>query len=251
MQQRLVKNKDIEYHSEFKNDLNDTEQHIRLSDGCFRDCWNCYAPTKKVWYEVPEIKRNKVIFYDMNFLWAYPDPIETIKELGERKVNGKVVYYDFWCGIDFTLLTPEIAKALKKARFGRFNNKRNYIRGLRIAWDRSIKEQEKIWDVFRMLDKAGYNRKNHQCFMLVNGKVPFKECTKKLQVLMHEHIQVCDCWYDKQKRGSAVPMFSWKDYECKIIGHLCRDHNEIIQGNGKHREYLNKPCEVSLLSSHA
>ena len=52
MQQRLIKNKEIEYHSEFKNDLNDTEQHIRLSDGCFRDCWNCYAPTKKIWYKV-------------------------------------------------------------------------------------------------------------------------------------------------------------------------------------------------------
>lgn len=233
-----MKDREIEYHSEFINKIGSEEQHIRLSDGCFRNCWNCYAPTQKVWYEIPKIVRNKVVFYDMNFLWAYPDPLKVIKDLGQIKVNDKVVYYDFWCGIDFTLLTPEIANALNESRFGRFNNKRNYVRGIRLAWDRSIREQGEFIKALELLDKAGYNRINHQVFMLVNGKIPFKECSKKLQVLMYQHIQVCDCWYDKQKRGSIIPKFSWTQSECDIFGFQCRDHNEIVQGKGQHREYI-------------
>ena len=238
MQTKLAEKK-VEYHKEFINKIGGSEQHIRLSDGCYRDCWNCYAPKEKVWYKLPEIVRNNVVFYDMNFLWAYPNPLETIKKLGEIKVNGKVVYYDFWCGIDFTLLTSEIAKALKESRFGRFNNKRSYARGLRIAWDRSLKEQEQFIKAIEMLDEAGYNRINHQVFMLTNGKIGFNECRRKLQVLMYQHLQVCDCWYDMQKRGKVDPLFSWTAEQCKIFGGLCRDHNIIISGNGIQREYLN------------
>ena len=102
----------MEYHSEFYDKMDDTEQRIRLSDGCYRSCWNCYAPKEVKFYDIPEIQRNKIIFYDMNFLHAYPDPIKAIEKLGNIKVNKRVVYYDFQCGLDFTLLTPELCAAL-------------------------------------------------------------------------------------------------------------------------------------------
>lgn len=194
----------VEYHSEFYNKMDDTEQWIRLSDGCYRDCWNCYCPTETQHYEVPEIERNKVVILDMNFLYAYLNPLEIIETLGKMKVNKKVVYYDFYCGLDFTLLNEKLATALKKGRFGRFNNKRKYANGLRIAWDRGIEEREVFVKSIKMLKDVGYKR--IQIFMLVNGKVSFNECVHKLRVLKDLRVEIGDCWYDNQKRGSVKPI---------------------------------------------
>lgn len=227
---------EVEYHSEFYDKADDTEQRIRLSDGCYRSCWNCYAPKDKIHYDIPEIKRNKVVFYDMNFLYAYPDPIETIQKLGKIKVNKRVVYYDFQCGLDFTLLNPQLCNALKKGRFGRFNNKRNYCNGIRLAWDRGYDEKDKFIEAVNMLTLAGYTRL--QVFMLVNGKVSFKECVDKLRTLKDLRIEIGDCWYDNQKRGSIKPIY-WQDWECDLFGALCRSHNvAIIQRQYDCMDYL-------------
>jgi len=221
---------EVEYHSEFYNEMNDQEQWIRLSDGCYRDCWNCYCPKEIKYYPVPKIERNKVVFLDMNFLYAYPNALEIIKELGSKKINNKVVYYDFQCGLDFTLLNKDIAIALKEGRFGRFNNKRKYANGLRIAWDRGIDEKEMFIKAINLLKEVGY--KQIQIFMLVNGKVSFDECVKKLLVLKDLRIEIGDCWYDNQKRGSVKPIY-WTDEQCKLFGKLCRSHNVAI----KQRQY--------------
>jgi len=220
-----MKEDNIEYHREFYNKLNETEQWIRLSDGCFRNCWNCYCPTDKLYYEVPEIKRNKVVILDMNFLYAHINPIETIELLGRIKVNKRVVYYDFQCGLDFTIITKEIIYALKKSRFGRFNNKRNYANGLRIAWDRSVAEKDKFIQAINWMKEAGYKR--IQIFMLVNGKVTFDECVEKLKILKDLRIEIGDCWYDNQRRGSVEPVY-WTHDECVLFGKLCRSHNVAI-----------------------
>ena len=221
---------EVEYHSEFYNKMDQTEQWIRLSDGCYRGCWNCYCPKTILHYEVPKIERNRVIFLDMNFLHAYPNPLQTINYLGQIKVNNKVVYYDFQCGLDFTLMTKELASALKSGRFGRFNNKRNYANGLRIAWDRSIDEEEMFRRAIIMLKWVGY--KQIQIFMLVNGKVSFNDCVKKLLVLKDLRVEIGDCWYDNQKRGSIKPIYWTKD-QCELFGKLCRSHNVAI----KQRQY--------------
>ncbi len=218
----------VAYHSEFYNEFNDTEQWIRLSDGCFRNCWNCYCPTQKLSYEVPEIVRNKVVILDMNFLYACPEPLNIIQKLGSQRVNGKKVYYDFYCGLDFTLLTPTVCEALKLYRFGRFTNKRKYISGIRMAWDRSIREQKEIKKAVQMLKEAGYNPKSLQVFMLCNGKeVSFGECKLKLDLMKIWNVQVADCWYDNQKRGSVEPI-GWTKSECDDFGRLCRDHNLMV-----------------------
>ncbi len=221
---------EVEYHSEFYNKTDESEQWIRLSDGCYRSCWNCYCPKEKLSYPLPTIERNKVVILDMNFLYVYPDPIGTIRTLGNKKVNKKVVYYDFQCGLDFTLINIHLAMALKKGRFGRFNNKRNYTNGLRIAWDRGIDEKKQFTKAILMLKGVGY--KQIQIFMLVNGKVSFDECVQKLLVLMKLRVEIGDCWYDNQKRGSIIPSY-WTQEQCDLFGKLCRCHNVAI----KQRQY--------------
>jgi len=163
----------------------------------------------------------------MNFLYAYPNPEKTLKELGSRRVNGKVVYYDFYCGLDFTLFTQELCDTLYQNRFGRFNNKRRFIKGLRIAWDRTVKEQIVMKKAIDMLKKAGYDAKTIQVFMLTNGLIPFSECKLKLDLMKVWNVQVADCWFDNQKRGSVIPIY-WNEKECKIFGRECRKHNQII-----------------------
>ena len=222
-----VLSKSVVYHSEFYNKSNETEQWIRLSDGCYRNCWNCYCPKHKLSYEIPGIIRNKVVILDMNFLYAYQNPLKALLGLGEKKVNNRKVYYDFYCGLDYGLLTQPICNALKKGGFGRFNNKRNYIRGLRIAWDRSVREQKIIKKAIDRLNLSGYNPKLIQIFILANGKVPFKECRLKLDLMKVWNVQVADCWYDNQKRGSVKPVH-WTDEECKNFGKLCRKHNHLV-----------------------
>ena len=56
----MEQKQEVKYHSEFYNKCNDTEQWIRITDGCFRNCWNCYCPTEKKVYDLPEVIRNKV-----------------------------------------------------------------------------------------------------------------------------------------------------------------------------------------------
>jgi len=226
MKEITKNNKTIIYHDEFYNVCRDDEQWIRLTDGCYRNCWNCYCPKEKKCYKTPEIIRNKIVFLDMNFLYAHNNPLEEIKKLGRIKVNKKVVYYDFYCGLDFTLLTKELAEELKKARFGRFNNKRRYCNGLRIAWDRGLKEQHIFKIMINMLKTVGY--KQIQIFMLVNGKISFNECVEKLKILKELRIEIADCWYNNQKRGSIKAIY-WKQWECDLFGKLCRSHNVAIK----------------------
>lgn len=210
--------------------MDETEQWIRLTDGCYRNCWNCYAPQEKKCYDLPEIQRNKVRFLDMNFLYAHNNPIGLLNVLSKLKVNNKVVRYAFLCGLDFTLLTPEIVEACKKARIGRFNNKGNFINGFTIAWDRGFNEVNQFKDAISIITKAGYLNRNIACFMLCNGKVSYYECLNKLKVLKNMRVQIQDCWYNNQKRGSIKPIH-WTDEECKSFGKLCRSHNIAIIQN--------------------
>jgi hypothetical protein len=228
----MLKNKEegkedypIVYHDEPYNEVRNDEQWIRLSDGCFRSCWNCYCPKDKKFYPIPTIERNKVRFIDMNFLYAYPNPIETLKDLGRIKVNNKVVHYHFLCGLDFTLFNYDILLALKKSRFGRFNNKGNWINGLQIAWDRGIDEKDYFIKAIQLINKVGY--KSIACLMLCNGKISYDECFKKLLILKDLRVEIQDCWYDNQKRGKVEPIY-WTKEQCNTFGKLCRSHNVAI-----------------------
>jgi len=56
---------------------------------------------------MPEVKANKVRFLDQNFLDAHPDPVGILNSL-PRKLDGRVIHYMFYSGLDFTLFTPKI-----------------------------------------------------------------------------------------------------------------------------------------------
>ncbi len=219
----------IIYHDEFYSVARDGEHWIRLTDGCFRQCWNCYTPKEYKVYDLPKIKANKVRFLDQNFLDAHPEPLKLIQSLPE-KYEGKVIRYLFYSGLDYTLFNLEILQAMKKARVGRFNDKGNFINGLSIAWDRGYNEFPMIDSAIDYMLEAGYSRRGTQVRMLCNGKISFKECMSKLKFLYKKRVTIDDCWFNNQKRGS-VKGIDWTDEECKIFGDCCRANNIAVMQN--------------------
>jgi hypothetical protein len=222
-------NETVTYHDEFYSVARDGEHWIRLTDGCFRSCWNCYTPKEIKVYDLPEIQANKVRFLDQNFIHAHPDPLKLIESLPE-KLNGKVIQYMFYSGLDFTLFSLPLLKAMKKARVGRFNNKGNFINGLSIAWDRGIKEKAQISHAIDTMLEAGYSRRGIQIRMLCNGIISYSECMDKLRFLYEKRVMIDDCWFNNQKRGSVKPIH-WTAEECKMFGDSCRANNVAVMQN--------------------
>lgn len=230
-------NETINYHDEFYSVAHDGEHWIRLTDGCFRQCWNCYTPKEIKVYDLPEIQANKVRFLDQNFLYAHPKPLGLIKSF-PKKFNGKVIRYMFYSGLDFTLFTQEILIAMRKARIGRFNNEGNFINGLSIAWDRGINEKEAINKAIDMMLNAGYSKRGIQVRMLCNGSITYTECMQKLSFLYNKRVMIDDCWFNNQKRGSVKPIY-WNDQECKLFGESCRANNiAVMQNQHKGLDYI-------------
>ena len=232
----------VEYYDEFYSVAKDGEHWIRLTDGCFRSCWNCYTPKEIKVYDLPEIKENKVRFLDQNFLHAHHNPIQLLDSL-PRKLNGRVIRYTFLAGLDFTLFTIPILEAMRKARVGRFNDKGNYINGLSIAWDRGYDEKDRLKMAIDMMLKVGYSRRGIQVRMLCNGKISYEECMKKLAFLYEQKVMIDDCWYNNQKRGSAKPIY-WTQKEIDDFGESCRPNNVAVMQNmhkGLNRIYAYLP----------
>lgn len=219
----------IIYHDEFYNVVRNGEQWIRLTDGCFRGCWFCYTPKNIKVYDFPIIKANKVRFLDQNFLYAHPTPLNLINSL-PKKFNNKVIHYTFSGGLDFTLLTLAIIKALKKSKIGRFNSAGHFINGLSISWDRSILDKTLILKVINMMLESGYRQGGIQVKVLCNGKISYFECMKKLKVLYDYKIMIDDCWFDNQKRRSVKSIY-WTKEECISFGKCCRANNVIVMQN--------------------
>lgn len=206
----------IQYHTEQYNEIRGDEQRLRLGEGCPNNCEYCYADKELISYPIPEIKRNKVSIMDMNFLYD-PKHKDRIKELGQKRVNGKVVYYELICGIDWRKLDQETANLLKENRFV----------NIRFAWDYGIDLQYQIKDCYKKLIRAGYSPKDIMCFMLCDWKIPFNECLLKLGLLKKWNVQVSDCWYNNVK-PPAYQCNYWKLIECKVFRAMCALHNQMI-----------------------
>jgi hypothetical protein len=242
---KITKNgKTIDYHDEFTDLVDGDTQYIRLTDGCHRGCFFCYTPKTFKWYQLPPIRRNKVIFLDQNFLSAHPDPLALLSSLPEKH-NKRVIRYSFTAGLDYTLLTDDIISILKKKRFGRFtgvgklNKPSKFVNGISISWDRSIRERVNIIDVVKRLDHWGYRRKNILIRILCNYKdISFAESMSKLKTIWDLRVMVDDCYFDNYTRGTAKPIY-WTAEEIKRFGDCCRSINvQCIQTTQNSIDYI-------------
>lgn len=214
-QLRLAKPK-VKYSYGAYNKFNKKEQWIRITEGCPHNHPYCYEPTEIKIFGIPEIVRNDVKIMDMNLL-CKPESLDIIKELGSKRVNKKVVYYDLVCGIDYRFLTQEIANALKENRFI----------NIRIAWDWFLRDQYAIRDSINKLIKAGYKNKDIMVFMICNWKIPFKMCCEKLDLCKVWNVKVADCYYDNQVFPNVIPLF-WTDKQNKEFRKKVRKHNQLV-----------------------
>lgn len=211
------------------NFIKEGVQYIEINRGCKRQCPFCYAdPNYKV-FEVPEIKSNKVQIWGEGILFDQKVK-EKIIELGSKKVNNKVVYYSLGQGIDFRLLTEKIAELLSKNRFGIINNKKNWYKGIKFAWDRKLDQEKGILKTIELFEKVGYKRKAMQIFVLVNWKIDYETCLYKLEKLKEWGVKIDDCTWDTTKR-QKLP-FYWTKEQLVDFRKKARKHNQLINFDG-------------------
>lgn len=207
------------------NKIDDTEQWIRLSEGCPNGCPFCREGveiSESKTFEIPELVRNKVKILDMNLL-CRSEALEIIRELGRRKVNGKVIYYELSCGVDYRFLNQELAVALKQARF----------KNIRLAWDFSFSLQKEVKEKTKLLLNAGYSTRDIMIFVICNWKTTYEENLRKMELCKIWNFQMADCYFDNQlfpknKADPEIKPIHWtlehmKDYRKKV-----RKHNQLV-----------------------
>lgn len=198
------------------NKSNNTEQWIRISQGCPNQCPYCYEPREEKVFGIPEIIRNKVKIMDMNLL-SKPRVLQIISELGRKRVGGRVVHYELICGIDWRFLSIELADALKKARFKK----------IRIGWDLEYQDQFKIRRAIQLLRGVGYSVKEITIFMLCNWEIPYKTCIKKLYLCAVWNVKVADCYFDGQVSPNIKPL-GWTAEQITDFRSKVRKHNQLV-----------------------
>ena len=216
MQQRLTTNQKIKYSYGSYNKIKEDRQRIRITEGCPHNCPYCYEPQEIKVFSIPKIERNIVEISDMNLL-CKKEALKIIQDLGEKRVDGKVVYYELICGIDFRFLTKELAEALKLSRFKK----------IRLAWDWFMKDQYKIKDAIDSLTWAGYKSDDLMIFMICNWRIPYDECCRKLDLCKIWNVQVADCYFDNQTSPNIIPIH-WTDEQNKSFRKKCRKHNQLV-----------------------
>jgi hypothetical protein len=225
------------------NHTNAEEQWIRLSEGCPNNCEFC-RETKEcgkdpIYFQIPEITRNKVKILDMNLSYK-PRFIEILNELAQKRVNGHVVHYELICGIDFRTFTLEKANALKAARF----------KNIRLAWDFGFEHQALIKKTINMLVRARYQRTKISVFILCNWKIPHKIVLRKLDLLKIWNTKVSDCWFDNQISPRIKPIYWTKEQIIDLRGKKdskCRLHNQMV-GYGIDPNYKFSKYQTILVS---
>jgi hypothetical protein len=213
----------MEYSKGAYNKADDQEQWIRISEGCPNGCEFCRETNEngsgEIYHAIPTIDRNLVKIMDMN-LTCKSRFIEIADDLGSRKVDDKVVYYELICGIDYRYMTIEKAVALKRNRF----------QNIRLAWDYSYLEQKRIKNCLDMLLKAGYkNGKSGDItiFMVCNWKRSYLENLQKMDLLKIWNVKIADCYFDNQSPPDIIPEY-WTAQEIKDFRKRSRKHNQLV-----------------------
>jgi len=216
MNQIFLEKPEVQYSLGPYNKFDDSEQWVRITEGCPHNCPFCYEPQLQKIFDVPEIVRNKVKIMDMNLL-CKPQALGIIRELGSRMVDGKVVYYELVCGIDYRFLTLELAEALKVNRFKK----------IRLAWDWDIKQQYEIKKTVDLLGKVGYSLEDVMVFMVCNWRVSYEMNLQKLDLCKVWGVKVGDCWFDNQTSPNIIPIH-WSETQIKDFRKKVRKHNQLI-----------------------
>ncbi len=165
-------------------------QVMQASRGCIRHCSFCgtWRIEPKVTFResvVDSIVKPQVVFYDNNFL-ANPHAVSILGELAEfRLPDGRRVSCECQCGFDTRLMTPELAAALKRARF----------RNIRISWDGRHEEWPIVKAAVEALEEAGYPRRDTYVFMLYNHGIPYAEMAEKREACRRWGVRIADCRY--------------------------------------------------------
>lgn len=220
-QETLAKDKEVKYSYGSYSKVKGDTQWIRITEGCPHNCPWCYEPQKIKIFNIPKIKKNKVGIIDMNLL-CKPQAVEIIKKLGKIRVNNKVVYYEFICGIDYRFLTLELAKAIKESKF----------KNIRIAWDNEYNKKNMfgIKDTIDKLLKVGYTTKDITVFMICNHeRISYEECCKKLDLCKIWNVKVADCYYDNQINifDKFIPI-AWTTEQARDFRRRVRKHNQLV-----------------------
>jgi len=213
------------------NKMNDTEQWIRISQGCPNCCPFCYEPSEMLEFHIPKIERNLVKIMDMNLL-SQATALERIERLGAVRVNNKVVHYELVCGIDHRFLTIILAKALKFSRFQK----------IRLAWDFAYFDQFRIRKALKLLMDSWYKPRDITVFMICNWEISYEECLKKLYLCAIWSVKVADCYFDGQLSPNIEPI-GWTAEQIKDFRKRVRKHNQLV--NFGIDPELKKPLETS------
>jgi hypothetical protein len=198
------------------NKMNDTEQWIRISQGCPNRCDFCYEPPEQEIFPLPVIERNIVKIMDMNLL-SQRNALEIIGWLGNQRVNKKVIHYELVCGIDHRFLTPFLAEELKASRF----------KNIRLAWDFGYRDQFKVRKALKLLMAEGYRSKDLTIFMICNWQISYEECLKKLYLCAIWSVKVADCYFDGQVSPNIEPI-GWTAEQIKDFRKRVRKHNQLV-----------------------
>jgi len=199
------------------NKFNDKEQWIRITEGCPNNCPFCYEPQEIKIFDIPEIVRNDVKIMDMNLLCKKDKAIEILDELKDKTVNGKVVYYELICGIDYRFLTLRMAQKLHDTR----------VKNIRLAWDFGFRLQKKIKQAIQFLLKAGYRNNDITVFMVCNWKIPVIDNFRKMDLCKVWNVKIADCYFDNQLSPNIKPV-CWTEQEIKIFRKRVRKHNQLV-----------------------
>lgn len=214
-------------------------QIMHTSRGCIRKCKFCgtYRIEPRFYVKnsiLDEIKSNKLIFYDNNFL-ANKNIFNILDELSNAKYQNKLVHSECQSGFDGRILNEALAIKLKKARF--INP--------RIAWDNSYNDYKEIERQLVFLYNAGYNPKDIYVFMVYNFELSFEIMEDKRKKCYEWGVQISDCRYrpldqifdnynshvDKQTNKDYFIHPAWKDEEVRQFRANVRRQNICIRHN--------------------
>ncbi|OHB60276.1 MAG: hypothetical protein A2167_02305 [Planctomycetes bacterium RBG_13_46_10] len=222
-------------------------QIIHTSRGCTRRCTFCGT-----WKIEPEFKcvdsikeligKRRLVFYDNNLL-ANPKIDRILREISEYRFENR---YKLSCesqsGFDLRLLTPELARLLKAARFV----------NPRVAWDGSYKDRARIKKAIGYLKDAGYNHTDIFVFMIYNCTPSYKEMRKKLDACRRWGVRVIDCRYrplnyiddgykpgrKPQGKNDYYIHKGWEDWQVRRFRRCVREQNIAILLDLPNRRYI-------------